>query len=1065
MDSLLARLDGDDAAQRLVTVVRPSGSGKSSVVRAGLLPALRRGRVSGSADWYVTTMTPGAAPFDELEAALLRVAVNPPEQLLGQLTADERGIIRSTGRILPDEHTQLLVVIDQFEELFVLTPEDVRRRFLAALAVAVTDPRSQLRVVATLRADFYDRPLSSSEFAELTKASAITVTPLAPDELEQAIVAPARAAGCDFEEGLIPEILADVAQGSGTLPLLQYALTELYERRSDAGLLTRASYHELGGVVGALAGRADDLMASMTAAHQDAARRLFSRLVTIGEGAADTRRRVTRSEVGADRDMVEVVDGFGAARLLSFDRDAETREPTVEVAHEALITQWATLRDWIDTDREGLRIHRHLTQTASEWQSAERDPGELYRVGRLHTALEWAGSHSIDLNPNERDFLDTSQELNLAEEHKERRRIRRLRTLLVGVAIALVSALVAGVLANSQRLQADDQRAEAQRQAQIADDNADSARARELGIAAINALQDDPELGLLLAIEAAEIDDDVPSDVIDALHQSLQASRVKYTVTSPGEPDPGVAGGVAYSPDGTRLATTGDATMIGIWDADSGERITTVGSELTSFANFPEVAWYGPDEVVAYGGSALEVWDVTTGKRRFSTPSTGPGGGTIATNVLAQRIVTAGFEDDIRVWSGSTGVQLDQTRPTTSSYGVAIDPAGTMLIVASTDRIARLYDLETLDVRSELRGHTDGIIDATFSPDGRRVVTTSDDGTARVWSVDDKDQTELLCVFDEHTGGVVTAEFSPDGRLMATAGNDGRVLIWEADTGTVELELTGHAGALGQLSWHPDREELAVASGGGVIQVFDVSVEGSREVLTIDTESVIRRADVSANGELIATISDDQTARIFSARTGDLLAELRPTGDELPESNEGWIVPDEDIRFSPDNRFVAVANDRGVSVWDVRTEVEVMRLDDLDVRVHSLAWSPDGEQIATVGQDGTLRTWSVATGDPHGSVGSKNHCRHLRSAGEPAAHGQHQLGGQPMDRHPWRATTPARWLLGTFACDPRDHQSRRVDDRGFLPVRACRPVGQRDPRRAPPASARRHRGPRRFLQP
>ena len=351
--------------------------------------------------------------------------------------------------------------------------------------------------------------------------------------------------------------------------------------------------------------------------------------------------------------------------------------------------------------------------------------------------------------------------------------------------------------------------------------------ARELGIAAINVLEDDPELGLLLAIEAASIDDDVPTEVIDALHQALQAFRVEFTVVAPGGPGVSVAGGVAYSPDGTRLATTGDGLTVAIWDAETGAELATVGPEPASAAGpFPEVAWYGPDQVVTYGGSALEVWDVTTGELVHRMPSTGYGAGTIASDAGSQRIVTAGWSDDIRVWDPSTGEALRQTQPPDTSYGVAIDPDGTMLVAASVDKNAYIYDLETLDVRSELTGHTAGLVDATFSPDGSSIVTTAQDGTATVWSADD--EPELLLVFEAHTGAVVTAEFSPDSRLVATAANDGRILIWEGDTGTVRLELTGLAGLPGQLSWNPDGTELAVASGGGVTQVFDVTPAGQQ---------------------------------------------------------------------------------------------------------------------------------------------------------------------------------------------------------------------------------------------
>ena len=229
VDELVGRMNGDGSGSRLLAVVGPSGSGKSSVVRAGLLPALRRGAVPGSDEWFVTTMHPGARPFEQLETALLRVAVNPPASLLDQLSAGPRGILRGVQRALPDDETRLLLVIDQFEELFTLCDDaETRTRFLTGLEAAATDADSQARFVLALRADFYDRPLRHPDFASLIKQSSVTVTPLAGDELEHAIVHPAARVGVEFEAGLVAEIVAEVAGQPGALPLLQYALTELF---------------------------------------------------------------------------------------------------------------------------------------------------------------------------------------------------------------------------------------------------------------------------------------------------------------------------------------------------------------------------------------------------------------------------------------------------------------------------------------------------------------------------------------------------------------------------------------------------------------------------------------------------------------------------------------------------------------------------------------------------------------------------------------------------------------------------------------------------------------------
>ena len=299
MDQLLQRLRETDENARFLTVVGPSGSGKSSVVKAGLIPQLRQGAMPGSDQWFIAQMVPGERPLEELEIALLRIAVNPPGSLLEQLRDDRRGLLRAVRRILPDDQSELVLVIDQFEEVFTQVEDiAVRTHFLESLYTAVTDANSQMRVIVTLRADFYDRPLQLREFGELTRARMESVLPLSPDELRESIVAPAQRVGVTFEPELISAIIQDIGDQPGTLPLLQYALTELFERQNSRRL-TLAVYREIGGIAGALAQRAEELYQSLSAERADAARQLFLRLVTLGEGGEDTRRRVRRIELVA----------------------------------------------------------------------------------------------------------------------------------------------------------------------------------------------------------------------------------------------------------------------------------------------------------------------------------------------------------------------------------------------------------------------------------------------------------------------------------------------------------------------------------------------------------------------------------------------------------------------------------------------------------------------------------------------------------------------------------------------------------------------------------------------
>ena len=402
----------------------------------------------------MATMVPGPDPIDALETALLRVAVNPPATLREQL-AEPGGLLRAVRRVLPDERTRLLLVVDQFEELFTQARDpDERDRFLAELAHAVVEPMSPLRVIATLRADHYDAPLRQASIAELVTRTTVTVRPMAPDELDRAIRLPAASVGVEVEPALASELVAGLDARSSALPLLQFSLTELFDRRVSNTMLL-ATHRELGGLTGALAARADRILAAGGPDDEAEARRIFGRLVTFGEGSDDTRRRALRSEFGDRERTAWLIDAFVTARLLSADRDPTTREPTIEVAHEALLRDWPRLRSWLAEDRELRRSVGAIGAAATVWDRGGRQPSDLYRGGRLDSALQIADTNPDWLRPLDREFLDASRDQADADRSLEQRRVRRLRRLVVGTAVALVVALIAGGLALTQQRRAD----------------------------------------------------------------------------------------------------------------------------------------------------------------------------------------------------------------------------------------------------------------------------------------------------------------------------------------------------------------------------------------------------------------------------------------------------------------------------------------------------------------------------------------------------------------------------------------------------------------------------------
>jgi DNA-binding SARP family transcriptional activator/WD40 repeat protein len=813
-DRLVARfvdvLGRPGSAGRLLAVVGPSGSGKSSAVRSGLLPRLRTGAVPGSDDWFITTMLPGSHPFDELESALSRVAVRQPGPLVEMMRGDDRGIARAINQILPDEDSELLLVIDQFEELFTHTVDAERTRFLAGLLTAVQEPRTRLRVVVTIRADFLDGPLRHPQLASRLETATVTVSPLAADELEAAIVEPVRRQGAAYEPGLVARILADVGDQPGALPLLQYALTELFDA-NVAGLLQTESYEAIGGLTGALASRAEDTLTAMPPDQQAVARRVFGRLVTLGDGTEDTRRRVRRRELGGDDDTNHVIDTFGTARLLVFDHDTATREPTVEIAHEALLRAWPRLRSWLDDDRDDLRTLRGIGSATDAWLASGRDDGELARSGRLDTVSEFSGRRPDVLNERELEWVTASQAAAAAADRarteaavRDRRQNRRLRQLLAAAACLVVVALVAAGTAVVQRNRAvDSERSavEAQNAALAAEAEAvisaeEAVAAQQAAVSAEDAAvaaqaeavtnaeqaiaaEQDADIERLTALSAAQIG--VAPDI--AILLALEANRRRDDVGTQGA----VQTAIATEPRLSRVIPkqlagltettfSGDGTVGVTWSVDDGTFI-----------------WFDAETGEPLGqpfsvGRVLDFVEVSGD------------GSVIAFASADQRTVVVRRDGD----EMSTLLEVD-------GFPVALDRSGNTIAIAASSDLTHFIEVPSGNVRSSHR-HP-----ANERPMRFKFLDDGDDAVLW-WQLGD---------FDPHTGGGIDvigtttgerrARFLDDGEPTATAvSTDGRIITGYADGAIVvrtipgtaaaadDVRIAGHSRAVGQIALGPD---------------------------------------------------------------------------------------------------------------------------------------------------------------------------------------------------------------------------------------------------------------------
>jgi WD40 repeat protein/DNA-binding SARP family transcriptional activator len=971
-DRLVARLAEDVDRSRLLALVGPSGSGKSSLVRAGLLPALRRGAVPGSEAWFVTGLVPGARPFEELETALLRVAIDPPASLAEQLQRDEMGLLCAVGQILPsDDSTELVLVVDQLEELFTLTGrESERSAFLAALTTATTNPESRLRVIVTLRADFYDRPLLDRRFGPLLAARTEAITPLTPDELERAIVGPADRVGVSLDPSLVAEMVADVAHQPGALPLLQYSLTELFARRRGR-TMTSAAYHELGGVSGALAARAEELFTALDGEGREACRQMFLRLVTPGEGTEDTRRRVPRAELDAlevGRGSMEFAIGaFGKHRLLSFDRDQLTREPTVELAHEALIGAWARLREWIDEGREDLRAHRRLVAGTDEWLASGRAAGFLATGARLERLSSWVSETRLALGGSEREYVEESLQRHEEEaaverarvEHErslERRSVRRMRAL---VAVLATASLVAAALT----VVAVNQRGRAERVSRFA-------TARELAGAAMTNIDVDADRSLLLALQAVETtrgpDGTVVPEAEEALHAALQAHRLLFSV-------PGVEH-LDFSPDGTQLVTGGEDGAIHTHDTATGRPLLTIQDpEAVDGMVAQHDVRFSPDGALIASSSG-GLWDAASGEQVKALPFGGPASFSIPFSPDARFVAS---QDEAAggtaVWDVETGERVNGLE----GYGyLAFAPDGRRLLIADNYQrdpelgwvAGYVVDWRHADGtdRVVLLGHerasTTG---AAWSPDGS-MVATSGPTEVLVWDPNTAERQFTLTADADFT----SLAFSPDSRRIATGMSDGTAIVWtlSPDGAKPALTVAGHETRVGDVGFSPDGRRLATTGLDGAAKIWDVTLEGSREWLSVPgTQGVA----YSPDGRFLAASTSDEEvpvpfeaapgeAHLYEANGGRRIATFRGHQDEIIA-----------LEFDPSGtRLASAAQDGTARIWDVAGERPPLTLTEeipgepgALTPVVDVAFSPDGETVATTtAQRGLIRTWDAATG-------------------------------------------------------------------------------------------------------
>ncbi|AMW08196.1 hypothetical protein A4E84_00770 [Streptomyces qaidamensis] len=861
-------------AHRFAAVFGPSGSGKSSLLRAGLIPLLRQGEGTDRPA-VVRVLTPGERPAHTHRQALV------PQ----------------------DGELDTWVLVDQFEELFTLCHDRGERDRFLGLLLSARAPESRLRVVVAVRGDFYGHCAEHRELAEAVRHANLLVGPMSGDELREVVTGPATAAGLNVERVLTARILEEVGDQPGALPMLSHALLETWRRRRGR-TLTLAAYEEAGGVRGAIAATAEQVYGDLDEDQARTARRILLRLIAPGDRTADTRRPASRSELGPG--APDVLERLASARLVALDGD------TVELAHEALITGWPRLAGWIEESRDRLRAQRALGEAAHAWEELDRDPGALYRGTRLDRAEELFGrqretrdkEQDDDLTRSERAFLSASAAARDAEREAETRAARRTRVLTVGLSLFLVLALAAGLVA----WQRD----------RVSEEEAAKAAARRLATVAESLLATDPRTASLLGAAAWRIAPltESRSALLGALTQPEQDA---FT-----DPQTGVNVRRFLTGQGRTLLRA-EGSRVTIWDVAEHHR--TGAYHLPSGAEASDV---GPDGrfLVLTGADSDTLWNLPEGR-----PAADLGDaylGAVAPDGDAYLIQPFDGPDQVRVRRTDDGKVLFTTGVSRGLTTAALSSGGRVAAICPAEGPPQVWDTahgrqlpgawQKADktVCGTGSGADGGDRLLRLSADGRRLTVVH--GTAAtVWDV--RSGHVVADFASGGTTGFAQADLSPDGEFLATA-DDQEISVWRLTAGGVQVFRRPLAGAeISGLTWTPDHgRRILRYLDRATVHTFDLTDRLSAPWQNNPADATLLDPD----GTTLATATrsgDGYRLELRSTTTDAVLA--RSTLGPLPNAGDDEIPQ---LAFSPDGRTLAVADTTAsggslrqrFTVWDVR---------------------------------------------------------------------------------------------------------------------------------------------------
>ncbi|MEU0819796.1 WD40 repeat domain-containing protein [Streptomyces mirabilis] len=955
-DALIAQLHAAEKTGGLVMLVGASGAGKSSLLNAGLVPALQNGALGdrNSQVSEVLQLVPGSDPLAELTRRIpeLGHVVSTAEEQAAKEPGTPQfahAVRKAVTAWAPRETSSAarpVVIVDQFEEAFTLCSEEANRRTFIQLLHAACSPAdpgdpAPVLVVLGIRADFYEQCLGYPELADALQHRHMVLGPLTTTELREAVTGPAKAVGLELEPGLaeliVREVSADGPRGAhdaGALPLLSHALLATWQRRK-AGRLTLAGYRAAGGIQGAVAATAEQAWSGLDPAARTAARLLLLRLVRLGEDTQATRRRGTRRQLAEEstdpNKTEESLEALVRARLVTLDAE------TVEITHEALLHAWPRLRDWIDEDKNDNLLRQQLEEDGRAWEGSNRDTSLLYRGSRLEQAHSWAKSAGDT-------FLTRSAVEFLAASVRQRKRT-------VWISRGAVSALVVlAILAAGSAVIARQQR--------------DDAVFEQVLAEADRVQYTDPSLSAQLDLVAHRLrsqDEDANNRLISIVNAPLATPLLGHT---------GAVYLTSFSPNGRILATASYDRTVRLWDVTDPARPKHLGKPLTGHTSWVSSAVFSPDGrtfASASDDGMIRLWNVRdpSHPQALGAPLTGDDGTIylLAFSPDGHTLATANEDHTVRLWD-----VRDPSRPrtlgtltghTAAVRSVAISPDGRTLAAGGDDNTIRLWDIadprRPTPIDAVLTGHTATVHSVAFSPDGRTLASGSADDTIRLWNMaDPRHATQLGVPLAGHTGPVWSVAFSPGGTMLAAGSADSTASLWNisdpAYPSQVGEPLAGSSGEMYAVGFSPDGRTLATGSGDNKVRLW-----------SIPTSDMIGRIGAfRPDGRVLATAARDERVRLWNVETTN-----RPVSLGKP------FMPGEgDVRslaFSPDGHTLAVlTGSSALQLWNVTDPTRPVAYGPpvaLQTRFAgpgALAFSPDGRTLATAHDDRTIQLWNVS---------------------------------------------------------------------------------------------------------